>query len=74
MPTKRLAPSTTHVKVYDLSVRDAADRLDVSTETIKRWARAGRVDARKNTAGNWVFNTADIDAMRDRNVVIEVQP
>lgn len=62
------------VKIYGLSVRQAADRLDVSMETVKRWARAGRVDARKNTSGNWVFNDADIDAMRDRNIVVEAQP
>jgi predicted site-specific integrase-resolvase len=59
------------VKVYDQSVRAAADRLGVSTETIKRWARSSRIDARKNVSGNWVFNLADVEAMRDRNVVIE---
>lgn len=59
------------VKVFDQSVRAAAARLDVSTETIKRWARGGRIDARKNTSGNWVFNVDDVESMRDRNVVIE---
>jgi predicted site-specific integrase-resolvase len=70
--TKRVTtPPSASVKVYDVSVRAAAERLDVSTETIKRWARAERIDARKNISGNWVFNLADVDAMRDRNVVVE---
>lgn len=59
-------------KVYSLSVHAAAARVDVSPETIKRWARGGRVDARKNTSGNWVFAVEDIDAMKDRHVVVEV--
>ena len=62
------------VKVYSLTVAAAAKRVGVSTETVKRWARAGRVDARKNTSGNWVFNTDDIDAMQDRHVVVERVP
>lgn len=61
------------VKVYSVTVRQAADTLDVSMETIKRWARSGRIEARKNTSGNWVFAPEDIDAMRDRNIVVEVQ-
>jgi excisionase family DNA binding protein len=64
-------PPVASVKVYDVTVAAAANRLSVSPETIKRWARAGRIDARKNTSGNWVFNLADVDAMRDRHVVIE---
>jgi predicted site-specific integrase-resolvase len=67
--TQQVPEST--VKVYNVTVRAAASRLDVSTETIKRWARSGKVDARKNTSGNWVFESSDIDAMLDRHVVTE---
>jgi len=67
--TQQVPEST--VKVYNVTVRAAANRLDVSTETIKRWARSGKVDARKNTSGNWVFESSDIDAMLDRHVVTE---
>jgi excisionase family DNA binding protein len=62
------------VKVYSVTVRQAADMLGVSMETVKRWARSGRVEARKNTSGNWVFASEDVDAMIDRNIVVEVQP
>ena len=61
------------VKIYSVGVRQAADRVGVSMETVKRWARSGRIDARKNTSGNWVFAAEDLDAMRDRDIVIEVQ-
>ena len=59
------------VKVYNVTVRQSVHMLNVSTETIKRWARSGKVDARKNTSGNWVFESSDIDAMLDRHVVTE---
>lgn len=70
---RRHSVPTASVKIYSVSVRQAADMLDVSMETVKRWARAGRVEARKNTSGNWVFAPEDVDAMRDRNIVVEVQ-
>lgn len=72
---KRPQPSTPQasVKIYSTTVRQAADMLGVSMETVKRWARSGRVEARKNTSGNWVFAADDIDAMRNRNIVVEVQ-
>jgi len=63
-----------NVKVFSVSVRQAADTLGVSMETVKRWARAGRVEARKNASGNWVFAPDDIDAMRDRDIVVEQRP
>lgn len=47
-------------KTYDLSARDAAERLDVCPETVKRWARLGRVPARKNMSGYWMFSEADL--------------
>jgi predicted site-specific integrase-resolvase len=72
MKKRAITPPHASVKVYDVSVRAAAERLDVSTETIKRWARANRIDARKNTSGNWMFSLADVEAMRDRNIVVEM--
>ena len=72
MKRRQHAQPEASVKIYSLTVRQAAARVGVSTETVKRWARSGRVDARKNTSGNWVFAEADIDVMKDRNVVVEV--
>lgn len=60
------------VKVYDLTVRQAAARANVSTETVRRWARGKRIDCRRNEMGNWVFAAEDIDAYQDRYKVIEV--
>lgn len=73
MKRKRVQTPEANLKIYSVTVRQAADTLDVSMETIKRWARSGRIEARKNTSGNWVFAPEDIDAMRDRNIVVEVQ-
>lgn len=51
-------------KVYDLSVKQVADELHVHPETIKRWARADRIPARKNISGRWKFCRADVDAVK----------
>lgn len=60
------------VKVFDHTVRMAAARADVSTETVRRWARAKSVDCRRNEMGNWMFAGSDIDTYRDRYIVTEV--
>lgn len=59
-------------KTFDVTARDAADRLGVHQETIKRWARDGRVPARKNMSGTWVFNADDLDRLPGRVVVEQV--
>jgi hypothetical protein len=33
----------------------------VHVETVKRWARTGKVPARKNLAGVWLFDQWDLD-------------
>lgn len=50
-------------KTFDVPARDAANRLDVCVETVKRWAREGRVPARKNMSGYWMFSEADLDRL-----------
>lgn len=50
-------------KTYNVSARDAADRLHVNVETVKRWAREGKVPARKNMSGFWVFSQSDLDLL-----------
>lgn len=60
------------VKVYDHTVRMAASRGGVSTETVRRWARAGAIDCRRNDLGNWMFAGEDIDAHKMRHIVTEV--
>lgn len=61
----------TATKTYDLSARDAAERLGVCPETMKRWARLNRVPARKNMSGYWMFAEADL-AELPVNAVVEV--
>lgn len=56
-------------RVYDLTVRDVAARLGVHPESVKRWARAGKLDARKNMAGAWLFNRQDVDRVQTHVVV-----
>lgn len=48
-------------KRYDKGTSEAARRLGVCEETLKRWARSGKVEARKNISGHWVFCVDDLD-------------
>ena len=48
---------------YDLSPADAAEVLGVHVETLKRWARDGKVRAWKTPGGWWRFRRADLDAL-----------
>jgi predicted site-specific integrase-resolvase len=50
-------------KVYDITARGAAARLGVCEATVKRMARAGKVQARKNVSGYWLFAAEDLDAL-----------
>lgn len=59
------------VKVYDIPAADAGRQLGVPAETIKRWAREGRLDGRKlKMSGKWVFAKEDLDAIDVRAVVV----
>ena len=69
---KRQKVAERHVKVFDLTVRQAAARAGVSTETVRRWARGRTIDCRRNEMGNWVFTADDIDAYKTRHIVTEV--
>ena len=57
-------------KKYDLTVDDAARRLGVHPETVKRWCRNGTIDAAKNVSGHWRLNKTDVDDVQV-GVVIE---
>jgi excisionase family DNA binding protein len=59
----------TTTKTYDLTAREAAERVDVNPETIKRMARDGRVPARKDISGFWRFNSDDVDKIPIRGVI-----
>lgn len=59
-------------KTYDVSAREAADQLEVCVETVKRWARDGRVQARKNMSGYWVFSSEDLDKLPVHGVIERV--
>jgi predicted site-specific integrase-resolvase len=50
-------------KRYDVTARAAASELGVHVETLKRWCREHRVDARKNFVGAWMFSQGDIDRL-----------
>lgn len=56
-------------KVYDIPVGPAAERIGVSVETMKRYARAGKVPARKVVSGKWMFAADDLDALAVHAVV-----
>lgn len=48
---------------FTVSARQAADQLNVHVETVKRWARTGKVPARKNLAGAWLFSQEMLDSL-----------
>lgn len=48
-------------RIYTVTARQTAKQLGVHVETVKRWARTGKVPARKNLAGNWLFDQHDLD-------------
>lgn len=48
---------------YPLTPTEAADYLGVHVETVKRWAREGKVKAARTPGGWWKFNEADLDAV-----------
>lgn len=39
-----------------LSTREAAAALRVSVRTVQRWAKLGKLDAVKDTAGRWIIS------------------
>lgn len=47
---------------YTLSAEDAGDYLGVHAETIKRWARAGKLASVKTPGGWFRFRRTDLDA------------
>jgi len=55
--------TTTRERTFSVSSRDAARQLRVHMETVKRWARLGKVPARKNLAGQWRFDQRDLDGL-----------
>lgn len=57
------------MKVYDMTVPEAARRKGVHDETIRRWVRAGDLEARKNKRGHLLLNADDIDAIAVTRVV-----
>lgn len=39
----------------ELTTTQAAQELGVSTRTVRRWAAAGKIPARKNARGHWII-------------------
>ncbi|MET0521354.1 MAG: helix-turn-helix domain-containing protein [Jiangellaceae bacterium] len=48
---------------FSVTARQASAQLSVHVETVKRWARTGKVPARKNLAGQWLFAQDDINSL-----------
>jgi excisionase family DNA binding protein len=53
---------------YDLSPREAADLLDVSHDTVKRWAREGLLPGYQTPGGWWRFNEQQIRKWKAKRV------
>jgi len=58
-------------KVYDVPVGTAAERVQVSPETMKRYARNGKIPAHKTISGKWMFNDDDLDVLSVHSVVVD---
>ena len=57
-------------KLYDISAVVAAEMLGVTPNTLRLWARMGKVPARQNLSGRWLFN---IDDLREAgNIAVNV--
>lgn len=52
----------------DLSPVEAADILGVHEDTLKRWAKNGKIRASRTPGGWWRFERADLDAFRAAHV------
>lgn len=46
---------------YNVPAREAAAQLGIHEETLKRWCRLRRVDARKNFVGHWMLSQETIN-------------
>ena len=51
----------------DLNTSDAARLVNKSAETIRSWERAGRLPARRTSAGHRLFRRADVLAAANRS-------
>jgi excisionase family DNA binding protein len=47
-----------------LTVSEAARLLNVSGQTVREWADAGKLPVRRTAAGQRIFNREDIDRFR----------
>jgi excisionase family DNA binding protein len=47
---------------YDLNPTEAAQRLGIHEDTLKRYARDGKIAAFRTPGGWWKFSQADLDA------------
>ena len=45
-----------------MTPEEAAEYLQVSDRTIRKWARGGQLKGRKLPGGQWRFTSADLDA------------
>jgi len=60
-------PSHTHQSEGYLRIGDAARRLGVSVDTLRRWDRLGTLPARRLPSGQRVYDPADLDAVIDNS-------
>jgi excisionase family DNA binding protein len=47
--------------LFDLSPSEAAAIVGVHEDTLKRWARDGKIRAFRTPGGHWRFRQADLD-------------
>ncbi len=59
----------------EYSAREAAQRLGISLDTLRRWDRDGRIQTRRDTRNRRVVDVAEIDRLRseDRPVGISAR-
>lgn len=48
-----------------LTVGQAAERLGISADTLRRWTRLGRLKSRRNPINNYrLYSLSDVEALR----------
>lgn len=57
-------------KLALLTAQEVAAELQVSSETVRRWARAGKLDVVTLPSGRMKFRAEDVAALTDRKVEV----
>ncbi len=50
-----------------VTIKSAADILNISTETLRNWDRSGKLKAKRDKNGYRVYNISELEKFADQN-------